>query len=226
MVGSFTVTAVDAKTGILTVAEDTAGAVTDCFAANITQSPTLTVRDCLMGNKRNRGMLIQVRNVTVENCTFRNICHGPVQIFSVPSSFGEGIMPAHVSVRNCKFFRCGATDVNIFSWSATGGTAPGTVQDVSVCNNFFCESVYYPVQVSTGGNVTVVDNLFDRIGTRPDPMNPRCAVRVTCSQDVTVRNNWMLPFAKRFTVMNTREASKDKRNQRVVEEGSVLLEKK
>lgn len=226
IVGSFTVTAVDAKTGILTVAEDTAGAVTDCFAANITQSPTLTVRDCLMGNKRNRGMLIQVRNVTVENCTFRNICHGPVQIFSVPSSFGEGIMPAHVSVRNCKFFRCGATDVNIFSWSATGGTAPGTVQDVSVCNNFFCESVYYPVQVSTGGNVTVADNLFDRIGTRPDPMNPRCAVRVTCSQDVTVRNNWMLPFAKRFTVMNTREASKDKRNQRVVEEGSVLLEKK
>ena len=92
------------------------------------------------------------------------------------------------------------------SWSAPGGTAPGTVQDVSVCNNFFCESVYYPVQVSTGGNVTVADNLFDRIGTRPDPMNPRCAVRVTCSQDVTVRNNWMLPFAKRFTVMNTREA--------------------
>ena len=87
-----------------------------------------------------------------------------------------------------------------------------------MCNNFFCESVYYPVQVSTGGNVTVADNLFDRIGTRPDPMNPR--------QDVTVRNNWMLPFAKRFTVMNTREASKDKRNQRVVEEGSVLLEKK
>ena len=95
-----------------------------------------------------------------------------------------------------------------------------------MCNNFFCESVYDPVQVSTGGNVTVADNLFDRIGTRPDPMNPRCAVRVTCSQDVTVRNNWMLPFAKRFTVMNTREASKDKRNQRVVEEGSVLLEKK
>ncbi len=223
-VGSFTVTAVDEKTRVLTVAEDTAGAVTDCFAANITQSPTLTVRDCLLGNKRNRGMLIQVRNVTVENCTFRNICHGPVQIFSVPSSFGEGIMPAHVTVQNCKFFRCGATDVNIFSWSASGGTAPGTVQNVTVRNNFFCESTYYPVQVSTGGNVTVADNLFDRIGTRPDSLNPRCSVRVTCSQDVTVRNNWLLPFAKRFAVMNTREAARDARNLRVTEEGSVLLE--
>ena len=47
-----------------------------------------------------------------------------------------------------------------------------------MCNNFFCESVYYPVQVSTGGNVTVADNLFDRIGTRPDPMNP--PVRRAC----------------------------------------------
>ena len=224
-VGSFTVTAVDETNDILTVAEDTGGTIADCFAANLTQCPTLTVRDCLLGNKRNRGMLIQVRNVTVEHCTFRNICHGPVQIFSVPSSFGEGIMPAHVTVQNCKFFRCGDTDINIFSWSASGGTAPGTVQDVTIYNNFFCESTYYPVQVSTGGGIVVAQNLFDRIGSRPSSMNPKCAIRVTCSKDVILRDNWMLPYNSRFRIMNEQEAKRDQRNENIVEEGSVLLDR-
>lgn len=224
IVGSFTVDRVNEADGTLVVAGDVAGADEECFAANISKSPTLTVRNCLFGSKRNRGILIQTRNATVENCTFRNICHGPIQIFSVPSSFGEGIMPAHVSVKNCKFIRCGATDVNIFSWSATGGTAPGTIQDIQISNNFFSQSFAYAVQISTGGEITVADNLFDRVGTRSASLNPRCAVRVTCSQDVTVKNNWMLPFAKRYTVMNTKEAERNQQNRHITEEGSVLLE--
>lgn len=169
-------------------------------------------------------MLIQVRDVEIENCTFRNICHGPVQIFSVPSSFGEGIMPAHVTVQNCKFFRCGATDVNIFSWSASGNTAPDVVRDVTVRNNFFCESTYYPVQVSTGGQITIAENLFDRVGTRYTTMNPKCAVRVSCSHNVTVRDNRILPYRQGFTLMNTEEAKADTRNEGIRDENNRLLE--
>ena len=220
-IGSFTVIEDNGTGGILTVDGDTEG-ISDCFACNVTTSPTLTIRDCFFGNKRNRGLLIQCRQVTVENCTFRNICHGPIQIFSVPSSFGEGIMPGQAIVRNNKFFGCDAVDVNIFSWSASGRTAPDVIRDIEITNNYFSASVSYPVQISTGGHITVSHNLFDRVCPRPS--GQRCAIRITCSRDVTVLENLLISPGKHYTVYNEREVSRDTRSEGIVGEGNILLE--
>lgn len=219
--GSFTVLANRDEEGLLTVDGSTEG-IADCFACNVTTSPTLTIRDCFFGNKRNRGLLIQCRRVTLENCSFRNICHGAIQIFSVPSSFGEGIMPGDVTVRNNKFFGCDAVDVNVFSWSASGGTAPDVIRNVEITNNYFSASVTYPVQISTGGQITVAHNLFDRVC--PRPTGQRCAIRVTCSRDVSLLENCLISVAKRFSIYNERELKQDKRSEHIVADGNLLVE--
>lgn len=219
--GSFTVLAVGGEDGLLTVDGSTEG-IADCFACNVTTSPTLTVQDCFFGNKRNRGLLIQCRRVTIENCSFRNICHGAIQIFSVPSSFGEGIMPGDVTVRNNKFFGCDAVDVNVFSWSASGGTASDVIRNVEITNNYFSASVTYPVQISTGGQITVAHNLFDRVC--PRPTGQRCAIRVTCSRDVSLLDNYVISAAKHFDVYNERELGRDKTSENIVADGNLLVE--
>lgn len=196
----------------------------DCFVGNITTSASLTVRNCFFGNKRNRGMLIQTRRVLIENCIFRNIVHGPIQVLCVPSSFGEGICPVDVTIRNNKFIGCAGTDVNVFSWAANGRKAAGVIRDVTVTNNYFNRSIYYPVQVSTGGNVTVDHNLFDNVCAAASGMSTRALIRVTESCDVKVSDNCAVTMPKKFTLTNEREVARDKLSENVVFGNNVELD--
>ena len=221
VVGAVTVKAVKGNT--LTcdgVTED----MKNCFAGNITNNAMLTVRNCFFGNKRNRGMLIQVRHVLIENCVFRNIVHGPIQVLCVPSSFGEGICPVDVTIRNNKFIGCGGTDINVFSWAANGKKAAGVIRDVTVTNNYFNRSIYYPVQISTGGNVTVDHNLLDNVCTDPSSFQTRAMIRVTESCDVKVTDNVAVTMQKKFTLVNDRELARDKQSTNVVFENNIELD--
>jgi hypothetical protein len=70
---------------------------------NTSKYAKLTIHNCFIGNKRNRGMLLQTREIEVSNCTFANILHGPMQIFSVRNEFKEGMMPKDVTIKNNKY---------------------------------------------------------------------------------------------------------------------------
>ena len=131
-------------------------------------------------------------------------------------------MPGQAIVRNNKFFGCDAVDVNIFSWSASGRTAPDVIRDIEITNNYFSASVSYPVQISTGGHITASHNLFDRVCPRPS--GQRCAIRITCSRDVTVLENLLISPGKHYTVYNEKEVSRDTRSEGIVGEGNILLE--
>lgn len=64
---------------------------TDWYAANkrfadLTRSPIIEISNCLIRNKRNRGLLLQGRNVTVSNCEFSYVIHSAIQFIAEVSS--------------------------------------------------------------------------------------------------------------------------------------------
>ncbi len=184
-VGSFTVTAVES--GVYTVAESIPEDLSSGFmVCNASKSPKFTAHNCFFGNKRNRGMLIQCRGVEISNCTFQNIVHGAIQILSVADIFAEGIMPRDVVVKNNKFLGNSIEDVHIFTWGR-GGTTPGTIRNVTVQNNFFSGTGYYPVDILGGGAITVQNNLFSDIRA------VKRSVIIRTSTDITVKDNLSLP---------------------------------
>lgn len=194
----------------------------NAFACNITTNPTLTIRNCFFGNKRNRGLLIQVRNVLIENCTFQNIVHDTLQILSVPSSFGEGIVPRNVTVRNNKFITCNQSHINLFSWAPSGGKSAGTIRDVYVTNNYFYNSISPSIQISTGGDLNIHNNLFDTIGSVQ--ANNRYNIWVSVSEDVVIRDNLGVNMTNRYNMVNEREISRDKECKNVVVENNKALD--
>ena len=76
---------------------------TKFLLGNDTKATHLYLHNCLIQNKRNRGILLQARHCEISNCCFRNIIHGPIQILGVRDIFGEAILPDHVVVKNNKF---------------------------------------------------------------------------------------------------------------------------
>ncbi len=177
--GSWTITGIDTEDGRYTVAEPVGVELKGALICNASTSPALTVDNCFIGDKRNRGMLIQCRGAVVSNCTFRNVLHGAIQILSVADIFAEGIMPRDVTVKNNKFLQNTVTDVNVFTWGPSG-TAPGTIRGINILNNFFYGSASCAVHMLGAGDSTVSGNLFADVAA---------TVQLEQSQDITVVGN-------------------------------------
>ncbi len=181
-VGTYTVTVADMSIGIYEVAEPIEETLnTNYMICNASKSPALTIQNSYFGNKRNRGMLIQCREVLIENCTYQNIVHGAIQILSVADVFAEGIMPRNVTVRGCKFLGNTLTDVNVFTWGPQG-TTTGTITGVTVEACFFGDCGAEPVTFLGAGSCAVKNNLIDEC-------RARIAVKATTSDHITVTGN-------------------------------------
>ncbi len=188
-IGSFTITAIDEGTGTYTVAETLPETLNSGYVlCNGSKSPRLTMQNCFIGNKRNRGLLIQCRGAEIIGCTFQNIVHGAIQILSVSDHFAEGIMPCDVTVKNCKFLGNAIEDVHVFTWGPQGTTA-GTIKNVLVQNNYFNGTTTYPVDILGGGDITVTENLFDDITSRQ-------SVIIRYGDSITVTKNTSYPKRK------------------------------
>jgi hypothetical protein len=179
-IGSYTVTAIDRDRLTYTVAERIGEDLSGALICNASTSPSLTVENCFIGNKRNRGLLIQCREVTVRNNTFQNILHGAIQVHSVADIFAEGIMPRNVIIENNKFINNNVTDVNIFTWGPSG-TTPGTIMGVTVRHNFFTESGSNAVHFLGAGKSSAEGNFFC--------ISRSNAVHLSTSTEITVKDN-------------------------------------
>jgi hypothetical protein len=159
--------------------------VTDAYIANDTQINSLTVRNSYFGNKRNRGMLIQCRDVVIEGCTFQNIIHGVLNIFSVADSFAEGIMPRNVVVRNNKFFHNSSSDVNVFT-NGPSGAVSNTITGVEVYNNFFWQSQGRPITFKSAGSSKATNNFIYEFRSSLDS-----AIYVYISENIEISKNYI-----------------------------------
>lgn len=208
-IGRFTV--VEAESGKLKLDRVPEGAEAGCLFANDTKAPTFHLENSVMGNKRNRAMLVQCRRSIITGNTFKNYYHGTICIHTVRDQFKEGICPTDITITGNKFLN-GTCGVSAGAFGTSGVASPGIFNNISVRNNFFYGT---DPGVSMGylGNSEVLNNLFYNVGAQASSPDSNCAVYVTNSINVKIENN--------ISYHDT----KDSRYKAVVESGNKGVEK-
>lgn len=171
---------------IVTVDKRPDRGIVNYSVGNDTKSTKLTLNNCLIRNKRNRGILLQVRNSEISNCTFQNVVMGAIQVLSVADQFREAIVPQNIVLRDNKFLNNQGRDISIFAYGSKGESAslPGTINNVLVENNYFYNGSGEAVNALACGELKVVNNLFNY-----ENQTTNKVVNLKTSSDVNVENN-------------------------------------
>lgn len=160
--------------------------IVEYSVGNDTKSTHLTLNNCLIRNKRNRGILLQVRNSEISNCTFQNVVMGAIQVLSVADQFREAIVPQNIVIKNNKFLTNKGRDISIFAYGSKGANAsiPGTIDNVLVENNYFYNGESDAIYALACGNLNILNNLFNY-----DNKTTNQAINLTTSSTINVENN-------------------------------------
>lgn len=149
---------------------------------NATKAVHLTLDNCVIKNKRNRGILLQGRDSIIKNCTFSNVNMGAIQILGVDDTFKEAIVPENVKVYNTKFLNCW-DDLQVFTWDKNSNSTMGTLKNVDIFNNFFYHGTGTTLRLKGVGNINITNNLFYESSAK----NYSCLVDY--AQDVLLKDN-------------------------------------
>lgn len=128
---------------------------------NATKATKLKLSNCIIRNKRNRGILLQARDSEITNCTFQNVVMGAVQLPAVMDSFREAIAPRRIRIANNKFLN-NYDDIAVFSYGEEGPSSAvaGTITDVEISNNYFYNGSGSAVSLRGAGNCVISHNLY------------------------------------------------------------------
>ncbi len=175
------------------IADRISGDLSGYLLGNATRNPDMSLHNNIIRNKRNRGILAQVRNSSMTNNSFENIYHGAVSILAVYDVFHEALVPGNIDVSGNKFLNNNQGhglngDVAVMVYGSEG-TVTGTIRDITVINNYFYQSHLSGVSFLGAGNCLVQDNLFDHIALDPANSSFNSAVRIFTSDHITIQHN-------------------------------------
>lgn len=178
----------EARKRTLIVAQDALPADVGPGAAlwNLSTSPSIRIRNCRVRGNRARGMLLQSRDVIVEDCEFEDISGAGIQICTDAADWWESLGSRNVSVRRCTFRR------NNF------GVARRTA-----ALDIFCDLPGgKPGGPGVHGDIRILDNVFEG--------NSGAAVHVGSAEGVELRNNKISPdHAQTVVIDNSRDVTID-----------------
>ena len=173
-----------------------ADANTQAFA-NLTRTPQLTIRNCLIRNKRNRGLLIQTRNVLIENCAFSNILHGALSLLSEVSTFNESTPPKNVIIRNNKFLNNDTNDISVTAYgNQLSMGSPEAIQGITIENNFFAYTRSTPAVYLQGcSGITMNANwIYKNCTDASAPDANKVAIKLANVAEMTISKNKVEKF--------------------------------
>ncbi len=149
------------------------GTSDNCIFSNLTRSPVVLVENTVIRNKRNRGLLLQSRNITIRNCEFNNVVHTAVQCIGEMRSFCESTLPRDVIIENCKFVNCDTGDIEIAAYNnQTKIGAAGAIANVKIVNNLFAyQQNKYSLYLGGISDLDISDNWFYRPQTGTAKVN-------------------------------------------------------
>lgn len=153
------------------------------IVGNDNKATHLSLDNCVIANKRNRGILLQARYSEIVNCCFSNVIMGATNILAVNDSFAEAIAPRHCVFKNNKFIDCRGGDLCMFAYG-NKGAAVGTVGDFVCENNFLYNNNGSPFWLKSCEDTTVKNNLVYYPGSFS-----RKVVTVEYSKNVTIQDN-------------------------------------
>jgi uncharacterized repeat protein (TIGR02543 family) len=184
------------------VAERLSGTVdwTNAVATNVSFSAEFLFSNNIVRNKRNRGILVQVRDAVIENNTFENVGHGSIQVASSLDIFNEATIPDNILIQNNKFMNNGYLlqealrgDISVFAIARGGQVAPsGTIQNVSIVNNFIANTANTGISLrGVGGNTVFVENNLIYNAARVFSSNlTEAAIELVNVQGISIINNY------------------------------------
>ena len=172
------------------------GDSTNTAFSDLTRSPVISISNCLIRNKRNRGLLLQGRNVTVTNCEFSYVIHSGIQLIAEVSSFNESTPPEHVVIKDCKFVNCDGSDIQVAAYGDGGVPASaGSVKDITIENNLFAYQQNNSSLWFQGvSDIRIEDNWFYQPQTATSDGAVDTCIRFTNVSDVVFDGNRLDKF--------------------------------
>ncbi len=127
---------------------------------NATKSTKMTLDNCIIRNKRNRGILLQARNSKIINCTFQNVVMGAIQVLAVNDMFREAIVPQNIEIRNNKFLN-NYNDLSVFAYGDNPSKCvSNTLKNVDITDNYFYNGHGETIWILANGNTKIQHNLI------------------------------------------------------------------
>lgn len=202
--GYYTIASVTKSgTGYVVTVNERMSNVSDWGVARVTflsDTPNFVFANNIVRNKRNRGVLVQVPNATIENNAFINVGHGSIQAASAMDVYNEATLPQGLTIANNKFINnCYLKpeplygDISIFAISSNASVAPAeTIHDITIENNYISHNGNASISMRGVGKDSIVkDNLFNDASTsQPSGDTFNCLVHLYNASDITLDGNY------------------------------------
>lgn len=189
LIDSFTIVDI-AKIGTsytLTVDKRPSKVTVGLNVGNATRVTKLKLNNCIIRNKRNRGILLQSRESEIVNCTFENVVMGAIQVLAVNDIFKEAIVPQDIVIANNKFIN-NYNDLSVFAYGDnTSKCVSGTIQNVDIYNNYFTNGYGTNIWALANKNTKIHNNLFHYTTKRTSLI-----MSVETSEEINIYNNVLL----------------------------------
>ncbi len=157
--------------------------------ANTSRGTRLTFKNNVVGNKRNRGIMIQCRESVIENNTFMNVVHGVLNIYTIRDSASEGICPKDITIANNKFIHNRDCDINFYT-SGSSGSSVGVMRNVYIFNNFFTNAVNTPIVMQGAGDTEIHNNIFYDVALNVHSQSDgNAAINIQTGKNISVYDN-------------------------------------
>lgn len=165
-----------------------------CIATNISKCAKFTFNNNIVRNKRNRGLLLQTRDIEIKNNTFENVGHGSISIHSSLDQFNEATLPDDVLIENNKFMNNGyltamVGDIYVHATATIAGPV-GTIKNLGISNNFFARSGNAAVCFSSCSDSYLKNNLFFNTGRHSLGELYMCCIYATNSGYLNIEGNY------------------------------------
>lgn len=190
----------NAQTMTVTVKERIASSVdiSGARATNVSRTAQLTFRNNIVRNKRNRGILVQVRGAVIENNMFRNVGQGSMMIASSMDNFNEATVPRDITVRNNKLINNGYLllgaipgDISFFAHSSVNTNAPaGVISGIHIENNYIAKNGNAGIAFHGVGDSEIKNNLLYNVARVYITALAECALDLANSGDILIKGNY------------------------------------
>jgi parallel beta-helix repeat protein len=164
---------------------------------NSTRTPKVRIKNCQVRKNRARGMLIQTRNVVIDDCKFID-CSGPgILVLTEVTYFFESIGTRHVTVRNCEFDHCnygagmGPGALCAFAWlkDSTYPPKPGVHKDVVFEGNKISRTDNSGIFVAGVDGITISNNSIEYACEDPVEPTGNIALYIMSSKGIRIEDN-------------------------------------
>lgn len=160
----------------------------------------ILIRDCLFHDNRNRGILLNARQGTIENCRFDRVQGEPILIeSSATPRWSEGTGMTNLVIRGNTFVRCnpkgtfeGAT-ICVGTDLPVGDSTHPCTRDVLVEDNQFVDCPGLALRLVSCRNVIVRRNTFANPTALPEPLECRGVIRAWQASQLQILDNTWKP---------------------------------